>query len=97
MAVFGEFLWVVGGWNMDPYYSTTERLHLPSQTWSPGPSLSGARGWPGLAVLGDYLYCVGGYDGSDRAVSTVERLHIHGDRWEHVADMNKVKYWEQLA
>ena len=33
---------------------------------------------------------MGGYDGRDRAVSTVERLHIHGDRWELVADMNKV-------
>ena len=30
------------------------------------------------------------YDGRDRAVSTVERLHIGGDRWEQVADMNKV-------
>ena len=30
------------------------------------------------------------YDGRDRAVSTVERLHMGGDRWEQVADMNKV-------
>ena len=36
------------------------------------------------------LYCVGGYDGRDRAVATVERLHLRGDRWEPVADMNKV-------
>ena len=33
------------------------------------------------------------YDARDRAVSTVERLHIRGDRWEHVADMNKVCDW----
>ena len=31
------------------------------------------------------------YDARDRAVSTVERLHISGDRWEHVADMNKAR------
>ena len=55
-----------------------------------GPSLSSSRGWPGLAVLWEYLYCVGGYDGRDRAVATVERLHLRGDRWEPVADMNKV-------
>ena len=42
-------------------------------------------------MLGEYLYCVGGYDASDRAVSSVERLHVHGDRWEHVADMNKIR------
>ena len=36
------------------------------------------------------LYCVGGYDGRDRAVATVERIHLRGDRWEPVADMNKV-------
>ena len=52
--------------------------------------MSSSRGWPGLAVLGEYLYCVGGYDGRDRAVATVERLHLRGDRWEPVADMNKV-------
>ena len=57
---------------------------------SPGPSLSSSRGWPGLAVLGEHLYCVGGYDGRDRAVATVERIHLRGDRWEPVADMNKV-------
>ena len=90
-GVLGEFLYVVGGWNTEPYYSSVERFHLASQTWSPGPGLSSARGWPGVAVLGDYLYCVGGYDGRDRAVSTVERLHKWGDRWERVADMNKVR------
>ena len=37
------------------------RFHIPSQSWSPGPSLSSARGWPGLAVLGEFLYCVGGW------------------------------------
>ena len=34
---------------------------------------------------------MGGYDGRDRAVSTVERLHLYGDRWEPVADMNKIR------
>ena len=90
-GVLGDFLYVVGGWNTEPYYSSVERFHLASQTWSPGPSLSSARGWPGVAVLGDYLYCVGGYDGRDRAVNTVERLHRWGDRWEQVASMNKVR------
>ena len=41
-------------------------------------------------MLGEYLYCVGGYDGRDRAVATMERLHLGGERWEPVADMNKV-------
>ena len=89
--MLGEFLYVVGGWNMEPYYSSVERLHLSSQTWSPGPALSGARGWPGVAVLGDYIYCVGGYDGRDRAINTVERLSKWGDRWEQVSPMNKVR------
>ena len=35
-AVFGEFLYVVGGWNMEPYYTSTERFHLGSRTWSQG-------------------------------------------------------------
>ena len=29
-------------------------------------------------------------------MSTVERLHVHGDRWEHVADMNKVTLSKKL-
>ena len=76
---------------MDPYYSSTERFHLGTRTWSQGPPLSSARGWSGAAVLGDYLYCVGGYDGRDKAVSTVERLHLNGTRWEVVADLNKAR------
>ena len=50
-------------------------------------------------MLGEYLYCVGGYDGRDRAVATVERLHLRGDRWEPVADMNKVsrEYWGETS
>ena len=39
--------------------------------------------------------CHSRYDARDRAVSTVERLHIGGDRWEHVADMNKVCDWSK--
>ena len=65
-------------------------LSLIQNDLAPGPSLSSSRGWPGLAVLGEHLYCVGGYDGRDRAVATVERIHLRGDRWEPVADMNKV-------
>ena len=65
-------------------------LSLIQNDLAPGPSLSSSRGWPGLAVVGEHLYCVGGYDGRDRAVATVERIHLRGDRWEPVADMNKV-------
>ena len=49
------------------------RFHIPTQTWSSGPSLSSARGWPGLAVLGEFLYVVGGWN-MDPYYSSTERL-----------------------
>ena len=41
---------------MEPYYSSTERFHIGTRTWSPGPPLASARGWPGVAVMGKYLH-----------------------------------------
>ena len=39
VAAFGEHIYVVGGWNMEPYYSSTERFHLPTRTWSSGANM----------------------------------------------------------
>ena len=41
--------------------------------------------------MGDYVYCVGGYDSKDRAVKIVERFHVGEERWEEVKDLNKAR------
>ena len=64
---------------------------MRTQAWAPAPPLSGPRGWPGVAVLGEYIYCVGGYDGKDRAVKVVERFHVRGEQWEVVRGLNKAR------
>ena len=90
-AVVGDNLYAVGGWDTDPYYSSVEIFNIKTNTWSPGAPLAGPRGWPGVAALGEHVYCVGGYDTKDRAVRTVERLHVGEGTWEGVADLNQAR------
>ena len=47
--------------------------------------------WPGVAALQDTLYCVGGYDARERALTTVERLPPGATSWEPVAGLNKAR------
>merc|ERR1711970_858061 len=73
---------------MEPYYSQVEKFNIKTNTWSAAAPLSGPRGWPGVATLGEYVYCVGGYDADERAVKVVERYHVREDRWENVPGLS---------
>lgn len=44
-----------------------------------------------MAALQDTLYCVGGYDARERALTTVERLPPGATSWEPVAGLNKAR------
>lgn len=46
-----------------------------------------SRSGSGVANLGQYIYVVGGYDGS-RQLSTVERYDTERDTWEYVSSVS---------
>lgn len=47
-------------------------------------SMQCSRSGSGVASLGQYIYVVGGYDGT-RQLSTVERYDTERDTWEYVS------------
>lgn len=46
------------------------------------------RGGVGVAGIGDYLYAVGGNDGT-ASLQSVERYNPHTNKWIRVAPMNR--------
>ena len=49
-----------------------QRYNQTNGTWSQSTPLSGARYYLGVVTLNDKLYAVGGLDGSNQIVGTVE-------------------------
>ena len=56
-----------------------------SDQWTVIASLSGPKDAVGLCVLGDKLYCVGGYDGQ-KHLRDVECYDSSDDTWNKVSD-----------
>lgn len=49
-------------------------------------SMKCSRSGAGVANLGQYIYVVGGYDGT-RQLNSVERYDTERDIWEHVSNV----------
>ena len=57
--------------------------------WHPVASMQTRRSSVGVAVLGEYLYAVGGYDGASRhCLSSVERYDPTKNEWMPVTEMS---------
>ncbi|XP_068231439.1 kelch-like protein diablo isoform X2 [Palaemon carinicauda] len=67
-------------------HTSCEKYDPGSDTWMPIASLSRARAYLGVAVIDDYLYAVGGYDGS-YWLNSVERYDPLQDQWCSVSSM----------
>lgn len=74
-------IYALGGWTND--YRPIEKMEVYnpySDTWVEGPPMSTARCGVGAAILGDYLYAVGGHDG-EAYLNSVERFDIRTGIW----------------
>jgi len=85
-VVIGDWLYVIGGVDQHGHaLSLSERAHigaghrLSSFTPVPELALTTARHWHSLAIVGDWVYVIGGADAEDRALDSVERARIHAD------------------
>eukprot|EP00658_Telonema_sp_P-2_P083047 TRINITY_DN8895_c0_g1_i1.p1 TRINITY_DN8895_c0_g1~~TRINITY_DN8895_c0_g1_i1.p1 ORF type:complete len:368 (+),score=77.66 TRINITY_DN8895_c0_g1_i1:196-1299(+) len=76
VAIEGK-VWAIGGTNGADCLKTVEVLDLYNrgQSWRPGPSMIQKRFGASAAVLGRYLYIMGGFDGSTSSQGSQEMLH----------------------
>eukprot|EP00731_Ephydatia_muelleri_P014470 Em0008g190a len=88
-AVYGDLVFVMGGWPMDravwcANISDLTSAHIEDMHWRRLPDLpyigSSAR------VVGGVLFAIGGSDGSKR-ISAIFALHPVNQKWQHVAEM----------
>lgn len=63
-----------------------ECYHPENNAWTDMPSMKVSRSGAGVAVLNQYIYVVGGFDGS-RQLSSVERFDTDRQTWETVTPM----------
>src|SRR5262245_10187022 len=78
-AVALDQLWAFGGCtptpcNPFPGMNNAESFDPVGNAWTVQPNLNHARSFPGGAVWGNTLYAVGGRDGLDVSLDTVEKL-----------------------
>eukprot|EP01083_Nonionella_stella_P300047 1022293_1 len=80
-----EFVYVVGGRNLADYITTVQVLILQTQQWRV-TNMNQARAYHTCTVNNNYLYALGGYDGSN-FVHNTERMQadltgIRSHNWE---------------
>lgn len=63
-----------------------ECYHPENNAWTDMPAMKYSRSGAGVAVLNQYIYVVGGFDGS-RQLSSVERFDTDRQTWETVTPM----------
>lgn len=63
-----------------------ECYHPENNAWTDMPSMKYSRSGAGVAVLNQYIYVVGGFDGS-RQLASVEKFDTDRQTWETVTPM----------
>ena len=68
---------MVGGSNdLSEELKSAESYNPITKEWVTLPDMAVKRAYPGVVVLDDYLYAVGGWNDNEGALSTVERLSL---------------------
>ncbi len=60
-----QAIYFVGGFTGSAFTDQTRRFNLSDNSWSTIESMPTPRGYLGLAVIGDVLYAIGGFDGTN--------------------------------
>lgn len=63
-----------------------ECYHPENNAWTDMPSMRYCRSGAGVAVLNQYIFVVGGFDGA-RQLSSVERFDTDRQAWETITPM----------
>lgn len=78
VAVLENCIYALGGFDSSNYQSSVERFD-PRVGWMPMPPMTSRRSSCGVAAL-EYLYCIGGSDGT-MCMSSGERFNLRTNSW----------------
>ena len=92
-------LYVVGGQDrFTTHYSSVECYNPVDDTWTPCAEINYARSGVAVAVLGKYLYAIGGRNrGEQTYCNKVERYCPAEDRWEIISPLLHSRAWPAAA
>ena len=79
VAVLDSCIYSLGGFDSSNYQSSVERFDPRVGCWMPMPCMTSRRSSCGVAAL-EYLYCVGGSDGT-MCMSSGERFNLRTNSW----------------
>jgi hypothetical protein len=68
-----------------------ERFDIKKNVWEEMPSMKSKRYCLGVVAVGNYLFAVGGLDGSSY-LNTMERFDIAKNVWEEMPSMKSKRY-----
>ena len=86
IAVYGDEVYIFGGWNGTSYQAKTYVYTPETNTWSQRAAALEARGFGAAATLESRMLYVGGFDGSQE-LSSCEVYAPEEDRWESCASL----------
>lgn len=96
----GDAIYIIGGGFKQPngtfkFLRTTEIYHPKTDSWESGPDMIMPHDYPAGALLGNYIYILGGHHPdatksgpkTDPGFEFCERLNLKTGRWEEIAPL----------
>lgn len=80
-----DVIFAIGGWTEGRPQSCVETYDTRADRWIniPYEDIAGPRGYHGTAVIGNKIYCIGGYDGS-RQFNVCREFDAKTKVWQEV-------------
>ena len=104
-AMVGNKIYVIGGGYKKPdgkfKFLTTVELYYPDRDiWEKGPDMIMPHDYPGVAVLGDTIYIMGGHHpdateggpSKDPGFAFCEMLNVEEGRWVEIAELSVPRF-----
>ena len=80
---------VAGGWNHEnKYLKSVEQYEPESNSWTALPHMLHSRQGLALVCFGNTLFAIGGRDGTEHALDSVERYNVDTKQWQRIAALN---------
>ncbi|XP_076870511.1 kelch-like protein 10 [Brachyhypopomus gauderio] len=89
-AYLNGFVYIVGGADLDDYFSSVRKFDPVAKTWHEVGPMHYRRSCLAVAVLNDCIYAMGGFDGYVD-LNTAERYNPTTNQWSMIAPMIELR------